>query len=226
MSILKFQLYGKSSIGVYLSVNNSFGLYPPTLIKPSVKKIKSVFQESFFPLSINNSNLIGVYTASNKYGIIVPHIIRDDELDLLNSYSKKLNDNYQIGILKSLDNAFGNLILCNDKGAIISSFLKDFKQEIEDILNVEAVIYEFADNYLPGSVALTNSNGCVVHPLTTDEEIDYIKTILKVDEIDVSTVNRGIPYLSSGAIVNDKSGIFGLECTGPEMQRMTLVLGL
>jgi len=226
MSILKFQLYGKSSIGVYLSVNNSFGLYPPTLIKPLVKKIKSVFQESFFPLSINNSNLIGVYTASNKYGIIVPHIIRDDELDLLNSYSKKLNDNYQIGILKSLDNAFGNLILCNDKGAIISSFLKDFKQEIEDILNVEAVIYEFADNYLPGSVALTNSNGCVVHPLTTDEEIDYIKTILKVDEIDVSTVNRGIPYLSSGAIVNDKSGIFGLECTGPEMQRMTLVLGL
>jgi translation initiation factor 6 (eIF-6) len=47
-----------------------------------------------------------------------------------------------------------------------------------------------------------------------------------VDEIDVSTVNRGIPYLSSGAIVNDNSGIFGLECTGPEMQRMTLVLGL
>ena len=226
MSILKFQLYGKSSIGVYLSVNNSFGLYPPTLIKPLVKKIKSVFQESFFPLSINNSNLIGVYTASNKYGIIVPHIIRDDELDLLNSYSKKFSDNYQIGVLKSLDNAFGNLILCNDKGAIISSFLKDFKQEIEHVLNVEAVIYEFADNYLPGSVALTNSNGCVVHPLTTDEEIDYIKTILKVDEIDVSTVNRGIPYLSSGAIVNDKSGIFGLECTGPEMQRMTLVLGL
>lgn len=226
MSILKFQLYGKSSIGVYLSVNNSFGLYPPTLIKLSVKKIKSVFQESFFPLSINNSNLIGVYTASNKYGIIVPHIIRDDELDLLNSYSKKFNGNYQIGILKSIDNAFGNLILCNDKGAIISSFLKDFKQEIEDILNVEAVIYEFADNYLPGSVALTNNNGCVVHPLTTDEEIDYIKAILKVDEIDVSTVNRGIPYLSSGAIVNDKSGIFGLECTGPEMQRMTLVLGL
>jgi translation initiation factor 6 (eIF-6) len=49
---------------------------------------------------------------------------------------------------------------------------------------------------------------------------------LKVDEVDVSTVNRGVPYLGSGAIVNDNSGIFGNECTGPELQRITSVLQL
>lgn len=226
MSILKFQIYGKSSIGVFLTVNNSFGLYPPTLLKNSIKKIKSVFKESFFPLSINNSNLLGVYTASNKYGIIIPHLIRDDELSLLDTYVKKINEEYQIGILKSIDNAFGNLILCNDKGAIISSFLKDYKEEIENILNVETVVYEFADNYLPGSIGITNNRGCLVHPLTNDEEIDYISSILKVHEIDVSTVNRGIPYLASGAVVNDSSGIFGQSCTGPEMMRLTNILGL
>ncbi|MFX0059208.1 MAG: translation initiation factor IF-6 [Candidatus Hodarchaeota archaeon] len=226
MSILKFQIYGKSSIGVYLTVNNSFGLYPPTLLKPSIKKIKTIFVEPFFPLSINNSNLIGVYTASNKYGIIVPHIIRDDELTLLDTYVKRISDNYQIGILKSIDNAFGNLILCNDKGAIISSFLKDYRKEIENVLNVETIIYEFADNYLPGSISLANNKGCLVHPLTSDDQINYVSSVLRVDEIDVSTVNRGIPYLSSGAIVNDKSGIFGQACTGPEMMRLTNVLGL
>jgi translation initiation factor 6 len=226
MSILKFQIYGKSSIGVYLAVNNRFGLYPPTLLKNSIKKIKSIFTEPFFPISINNSNLLGVYTASNNSGIIVPHIIRDDELTLLNTYVKKVDEGYQIGILKSIDNAFGNLILCNDKGAIISSFLKDYRKEIENILNVETVIYEFADNHLPGSISLTNNKGCLVHPLTKDEQINYISSILKVDEIDVSTVNRGIPYLSSGAIVNDKSGIFGQTCTGPEMMRLTNILGL
>jgi len=226
MSILKFQIYGKSSIGVFLSVNNCFGLYPPTLLKNAIKKIKSVFEEPFFPLSINNSNLLGVYTASNKYGIIVPHLIRDDELSFLDTYVKKVNDEYHIGILKSIDNAFGNLILCNDKGAIISSFLKDYKKEIEDILNVETVVYEFADNYLPGSIGITNNRGCLVHPLTNDEEINYISSILKVYEIDVSTVNRGIPYLASGAIINDNSGIFGQSCTGPEMMRLTNVLGL
>ena len=167
-----------------------------------------------------------MYIASNKYGIIVPHIIKDDELKSLKEILKERNFSSQIGVLKSIDNAFGNLILCNDKGAIISSFLNEYRKQIEDILNVETVVYEFADNYLPGSISLANNNGCLVHPLTTDEEIDYISSILKVEEVDVSTVNRGVPYLSSGAIVNDESGIFGVDCTGPEMMRITSVLQL
>ena len=226
MTILKYQIFGKNSIGVYLAVNNSFGLYPSTLLKLAMMKIESVFKVPFFPISVNNSNLIGVYTASNKYGIIVPHIIRDDELQRLKICSDELNSNFKIGVLKSLDNAFGNLILCNDKGAIISSFLKDYKKQIEDTLNVETIVYEFVNNNLPGSISLTNNHGCLVHPLATDEEIEIISTILKVDETDVSTVNRGIPYLSSGAIVNDQSGIFGMASTGPELMRLTSILKL
>ncbi|MCK4379517.1 MAG: translation initiation factor IF-6 [Candidatus Lokiarchaeota archaeon] len=221
MAIIKAQIFGRSLVGVFLTANNSYILYPPTLLKPQLKKFKSVFQEPFYPLTINNSNLLGVYSASNKYGIIVPHIIREDELNNLKSY---MNDSSNIGVLKSIDNAFGNLILCNDKGAIISSFLESYKSEIEDILNVETVIYEFADYYLPGSISLANNYGCLVHPLSTDEQIEFIASILKVEEVDVSTVNRGVPYLSSGAIVNDKSGIFGSYCTGPEMMRITSVL--
>ncbi len=223
MSILRTQIFGRSLIGVYLTANNAYILYPSTLIQPLLKKFKTIFEEPFYSLTINNSNLLGIYTASNKYGIIVPHIIREDELNKLKSY---MNDAYSIGILKSIDNAFGNLILCNDKGAIISSFLENFKTKIEDILNVETVVYEFADFYLPGSISLANNYGCLVHPLATDEEIEYISSILKVKEVDVSTVNRGVPYLSSGAVVNDKSGIFGNDCTGPEMMRITSVLGL
>lgn len=226
MTILKYQIFGSNSVGVYLTVNNAYGLYPSILLEPVVEIIKSVFKEPFYPFSINNSNLVGVYTASNKYGIIVPHIIREDELNQLKKYSEKLNNDYQIGVLRSKDNAFGNLIVCNDKGAIISSFLEDYKEQIEDTLKVETVVYEFVNNYLPGSISLANNKGCLVHPLATDEEIEIISEILKVEEVDVSTVNRGMPYLSSGAIVNDQSGIFGFECTGPEMMRLTNVLML
>jgi len=205
-----------------LVANNSYILFPRLLLKPLIKKLKSVFDKPLFPITVNNSNLIGVYTASNKYGIIVPNIMKDEEIDDLKTY---LRDSAKIKVLKSIDNAFGNLILCNDKGAIISSLLKNKRKEIEDTLNVEVVVYEFADSYLPGSIALANNNGCVVHPLTKDEEIEQIKSILKVDEIDVSTINRGIPYLSAGAIVNDNSGVFGEASTGPEMMRLTNVLG-
>ncbi|MFW9828996.1 MAG: translation initiation factor IF-6 [Candidatus Thorarchaeota archaeon] len=223
MMIIKAQVFGRSLIGVYLTANNSFILYPPTLIKSLLKKFNTVFEIPFYPLTINNSTLLGVYIASNKYGIIVPNIIRDDELENLKTYVK---DSTQIGVLKSIDNAFGNLILCNDKGAIISSFLQNQRKEIEDVLNVEVVVFEFADYYLPGSISLTNNYGCLVHPLTTDSEIDKISSILKVEEIDVSTINRGVPYLSSGAIINDKSGIFGIDSTGPELMRLTSVLNL
>ena len=193
------------------------------MLKPLIKRFKSAFDEPLYPITINNSNLIGVYTASNKYGIIVPNIMKDDEIDVLNSY---LNGSAEIGVLNSIDNAFGNLILCNDKGAIVSSLLKENQKEIEDILNVEVEIYEFANYYLPGSISLANNHGCVVHPLTNDEEIEHIKSILKVDEIDVSTINRGIPYLSAGAIINDNNGIFGEASTGPEMMRLSYVLNL
>ncbi len=221
--ILKAQVFVSNLIGVYLVANNSFVLYPPTLWKKKFKKFKTVFDKPFFPLTINTSILLGVHSASNKYGIILPHIIKDDELDILKSNSR---DSIQIGILDSKDNAFGNLILCNDKGAIISTFLKDYRKKIEDILNVETVVYEFADSYLPGSISIANSYGCLVHPLADDDEIDYISSVLKVEETDVSTINRGLPYLSSGAIVNDNSGIFGSFSTGPEMMRLSNVLRL
>lgn len=223
MPILRTQICGRNLVGIYLTANNAYVLYPSILIKSLLKKFKTIFEVPFYPLSVNNSNLLGVYIASNKYGIIVPDIIREDELNNLKSYMK---DSYNIGVLKSIDNAFGNLILCNDKGAIISSLLENYKSTIEDILNVETVVYEFADFYLPGSISIANNYGCLVHPLSTDEEIEFISSVLNVNEVDVSTVNRGVPYLSSGAIVNDKSGIFGNDCTGPEMMRITSVLGL
>ena len=117
LSILKAQVFGNNLIGVYLTANNSYVLYPHLLLKPILKRFKSIFNEPLFPLTVNNSNLLGIYTASNKYGIIVPNIIREDELNLLKSY---IGNSTQIGILKSIDNAFGNLILCNDNGEIIS----------------------------------------------------------------------------------------------------------
>ncbi|MHA1327818.1 MAG: translation initiation factor IF-6 [Promethearchaeota archaeon] len=226
MTILKYQLFGKNSIGVYLEVNNIYGLYPASLLEVAVNKIKSVFEEPLFPFSVNNSSLLGVYIASNKYGIVLPQIIKDEELEKLKGYLSEFNGEFQVGVLSSKDNAFGNLILCNDHGAIISSILKEYRKEIEDILNVETIVYEFANQHLPGSIAVANNHGCAVHPLSSDEEIETVSSILKVKEADVSTVNRGIPYLSSGAVVNDKSGIFGFSCTGPEMMRLTYVLNL
>lgn len=226
MAILKSQVFGSPLIGVYLEVNNEFAIYPSSIVKSTLKSFREIFTNiKFYTLTINNSDLLGVYTASNRYGIIFPEILRDTELENFKNSIKNDNNSYEIGILKSIDNAFGNLILCNDHGAIISSLLRKNKQEIEEILNVETVVFDFANSYLVGSIGLANNKGCLVHPLASDDEIEFISDILKV-ETDVSTINRGIPYLSSSAAVNDEGGVFGKYSTGPEMMRLTNVLKL
>ncbi len=220
MAILKSQIFGRSYVGVYLLPNNSFVLYPHSLLTRTLEKLKSVFNLPLYSATVNNSKLLGIYLIANKYGMLVPDLVRDDELETLKS---NVDNSLQIGVLKSLDNAFGNLILCNDKGAIISSLLKGHREYIEDILNVETVVYEFANSYLPGSISVANNKGCLVHPLSTDEEIEYISSVLKV-ETDVSTVNRGHPYLRAGVAVNDSNGVFGNDSTGPELMRLTSIL--
>jgi translation initiation factor 6 len=225
MAIIKTELFGRSLIGAFLEVNNSFVLYPSSLNKSDLNKLKEIFNVPCYSFTVNNSKLLGIYSASNENGLILPHIIRDDEVESLRENLKEEANSIHIEALKSRDNAFGNLILCNDKGAIISSLLRPFKKTVEDVLGVETVIYDFAGMILPGSIGLANNNGCLVHPLATDEDIEYISSVLKV-ETDVSTINRGTPYLSAGAAVNDKFGVFGSQTTGPEMMRLTNVLRL
>jgi len=55
---------------------------------------------------------------------------------------------------------------------------------------------------------------------------EIIGKTLQVDQVDVSTVNCGSPYLGGGAITNDSEAIFGRESTGPELQRMMEILNL
>lgn len=223
MTVLRTELFGRNLVGVYLEVTNSYVLYPPSLNKSDLKKLKDLFDTNFYPFTVNNSKLVGVYSSSNKYGIVLPHILREDELIKLKDNLNTSDNSVEIGTLKSLDNAYGNLILCNDKGAIISSLLRPYQEEIAQILNVETEVFDFAGSYLPGSIGIANNKGCLVHPLATNDDIDYISSILKV-ETDVSTINRGIPYLSGGSAVNDTSGVFGNISTGPELMRLTSVL--
>ena len=57
MAILRSQVFGRSLIGVYLTANNSYVLYPSLLIKPILKKYKTIFKEPLYPLTINTSTL-------------------------------------------------------------------------------------------------------------------------------------------------------------------------
>lgn len=225
MGIVKTSLFGGSSLGVYLCLNNKMLLYPRVTPKEKVKLFKEPFSNDFssFPIMINQSALIGCYCVMNKNGLIVTDLITDSEAQKLSSYAKDHDMNYLE--LKSKDNAVGNLIMTNDKGAVISSYLRNNVKQIQNVLDVEVLILDYASTYLAGSGGITNNNGCCVHPMVSDNEADMISDVLKVP-VDVSTVNMGDPFVHAGLVANDFGAIIGDQSSGPEMMRITNMLKL
>ncbi len=222
--ILKEIIYGNQEVGTYLALNNDYFLYPQKINPKIVEFIKHsqpdiVTIETF----IAGSPVIGSFVAMNSYGMIVPDLITDDELELLQKNTKK---DFQITSIGIEDNAFGNLVLCNDSGAIISPKLEEAKDIIEKALKVPVRVLRFADSDLAGSCGLANNSGVLLHPMVTEEEAKIIGKVLHVEEVDVSTVNCGSPYLGGGVIVNDSVAIFGQNSTGPELQRIMEILQL
>ena len=223
MPILKEAIYGNQEVGTYLALNNDYFLYPQKINPKIVEFIKQVRPDIVtIETFIAGSPVIGSFVAMNSYGMIVPDLITDDELEILQKNTKK---EFQITSISVEDNAFGNLVLCNDKGAIISPKLEEARDIIEKALKVPTRVLRFADSDLAGSCGLANNSGVLVHPMITEEEAAIIEKTLKV-EIDVSTVNCGSPYLGGGAIVNDSIAIFGQDSTGPELQRIMEILDL
>lgn len=223
MPILKEAIYGNQEVGTYLALNNDYFLYPQKINPRIVEFIKQVRPDIVtIETFIAGSPVIGSFVAMNSYGMIVPDLITDDELEILQKNTKK---EFQITSISLEDNAFGNLVLCNDKGAIISPKLEEARDIIEKALKVPTRVLRFADSDLAGSCGLANNSGVLVHPLITEEEAAIIEKTLQV-EIDVSTVNCGSPYLGGGAIVNDSIAIFGQDSTGPELQRIMEILDL
>jgi len=221
--ILKEAIYGNQEVGTYLALNNDYFLYPQKINPKIVEFIKQVRPDIVtIETFIAGSPVIGSFVAMNSYGMIVPDLITDDELEILQKNTKK---EFQITSISLEDNAFGNLVLCNDKGAIISPKLEEARDIIEKALKVPTRVLRFADSDLAGSCGLANNSGVLVHPLITEEEAAIIEKTLQV-EIDVSTVNCGSPYLGGGAIVNDSIAIFGQDSTGPELQRIMEILDL
>jgi translation initiation factor 6 len=223
VAIIKENIFGVPDVGVYLALSNQYFLHPPKINSKLITFVKEL-NPAITPIRtfIGGGATIGAFVAMNSNGIIVPDIIRDEELRKIKDNMEK---NFQIGVIKAEANAFGNLILCNDKGAIISSKIAPAKEAISDILKVPVKIFDFANSNLPGSCGKANNFGVVVHPMITEKEAEIVYEILKVD-IDVSTINTGNPFIGGGCIANDKGAIFGRATTGPEIQRIMEILRL
>ncbi len=209
---LRAKFHGDPNIGLYGFATDDYCLLGLEPNKKILKQIKKTLKTNIKFSTIAGTELSGIFIAGNKNGIILPKIIEDHELKNL----KKLGLNLEI--IKSRQTALGNLILCNDKGCLISEKLKRFKKKISDALDCEVDTGKIINLDIIGSVATASNKGCLCHREAREEEMVKIEEILKV-KVDVGTVGYGSPFIRSGLIVNSKGVIFSELSTGPEIGR-------
>ncbi len=201
-------------------------LLPIFLDKNDVKEVSEVLKTKCLQVNIGGSSLLGSLSVGNKYSLLLPKIIDDEELNIIKNFLKENDLDLNIKIIKSKNTAIGNLILTNDNGALISPELKEFKKDIEDALNVEVEVGTIADLPTVGSNAVVTNKGCLTHPLVEDEELEFLKNLFKVEYIGKGTANKGTTSVGACIIANSKGAIVGGDTTGPELLIIEDALGL
>ena len=212
MSIEKYNYRGDINIGLYAISTNDY------LVVPREFKQKDFFPQDAVQTRIAGTRLIGLFTAGNSNCLLLPDSVKERE-------KKKLEDaGVPVHVLETNENALGNLILTNDKGAVISEKLEDQKDEISEALDVPVEIGGIAGITNPGSCGVANKNGVLIHRDASEEEAENFKDALNVEKVDIGTVNMGSPYIGSGIVSNDEHFLVGGDTTGPEIGRIDMIL--
>ena len=221
MDIAKTTVLGNSGLGVFVLSTEKFSIVPFSVKETSLKVISDTLNVNVVQTTIANSVLVGTMIVGNSNVLFVPGTIKEKEYNVL---EERLSNQVKIVELNTKYTALGNLIVLNDKGAIVSEMLeKHAQKQIQDELNLEITSGNLLGSPLVGSLAMCTNRGALVHPLLSEEEIKEIASILRV-KADVCTINRGIPYPRVGILANTKGAVIGTDSTGPESMRVFEIL--
>ena len=216
MDIFKYNVYSGSNIGIFTSVNDKFSFVPNAFAKTKAKNLANYLQTEYLMTPVANTRLLGILMVLNNHGILLPKTSLPEEIANLRKYT-----DLNVKMLDTKHNALGNLICVNDKGGVISPIIdKKFVKEIEDVLDIEVIQKKVAGFHQVGSVMMTNNLGGVIHTEADEEEIKNFSNIFGVN-IEPTTINGGIPFVSSGILANSNAVVVGNLTNGPEIMMLT-----
>ena len=212
MTVYLSSIVGSPSISVYSLATENIVLIPRMVPKEKAQEFADWLKTKLVYTSIGGSVLAGALACANSNGMLLPNYVREEELTQIRSDFKG-----NITIMETKKTAYGNLVLTNDKGAVVDPRFKDNEiKQISETLGVEAVPTEIAGLPYVGSLAVATNKGVLAHPLLKDEERKILENVFKVP-VDVGTVNCGIPYVGTGLLANSHAAVAGSMTTGPEM---------
>ncbi len=218
MEFARTHLSGNPYLGLFAANNDDVVVVPPGSPRDTIDEIASTLNVKSIETTVAGTDMIGMLVVMNSQGILLPGDATSREMDILSTQS-----NLQVGKLDTRFNALGNLILTNDKGAIVADvYLRKELEVISDILGVKVKNGSIDNLHIVGSLACPNNIGALVSPKTADSEIDLINDMLKV-EVGKGTANFGVGNVGTCILANSKGVVAGRPTTGIEMGKMQQV---
>jgi len=216
LDIIKYDVYSGPNIGIFTSVNDKFVFVPNGFAKTKAEHLAHYLQTEYLMTPVANTRLLGILMVLNNHGILLPKTSSPEEIANL----RKRTD-LNVKTLDTKHNALGNLICVNDKGGVISPIIeKEYIKEIEDTLDIEVIQKRIAGFHQVGAVMKANNLGGIIHPGVDEEDIKDFSNILGVN-IEPTTINGGIPFVSSGILANSHAVVVGNLTNGPEIMMLT-----
>jgi translation initiation factor 6 len=212
--------FGNPWIGMFARTNDSVTMLPVDSMKKFEDAVRERLGTDIIRVGMADSNLLGVYVAMNSNGIVLPNVVREEELALIK------RSGLNVYVSKDKNNANGNNIAANDKGGIVNPYVERAEAKaIGDALGVELVPMTLAGFSTVGSACIATNTGFLAHYRSSADELARLKDALGVDG-SKGTVNMGTGFVAYGAVVNRKGYVVGEKTTAFEMGRLEEALGL
>lgn len=225
MHIERLDFENSPYLGVFGVATDKVLLVREGLQEKKLNVLRETLKVPIIETSIMKSRIVGIFAAGNSNAIVVPYYIWDTELERINAALREYGLDIRVEPFLSKLTALGNLILANDKAALVSAkFTREEAKQLEDILGVEVERGIIAEFHAVGSVGVVTNKGGLVHPETTEEELEWLRDLFKVD-IYLGTANQGVPFVGSCMLANSFGVVVGHLTTGPEIVKIEEALG-
>jgi len=219
MAIIEADVFGSPNIGVYCFSNESLIVVPPGLTSRKMNQLAQTLDAKVCTTTIGGSTLVGALMTGNSNGVLVPHIIREYELERIQALAK-------VTVVKSRWTALGNVILANDFGiAAHPDTPREILEAASDQLKLKPVLARIGGLPFVGSLGIATNKGAILSPNTLQEEQSVIQEALHVETL-LSTTNGGVPFVKSGILANTKGAVVGPLTRGAELMQISRALML
>jgi translation initiation factor 6 len=217
MPVILSDIFGDPNVGVFSFANEKIAVLPAGISTKKLASYTEALEVEAYSIGIADSRLVGVYISGNSNAILLPYIATEDEASRIRSTGTR------IAILQEKRTALGNLIICNDYGAVIDPRLKPKTvSAIEKALKVPVHTGTIGGLPQVGSLAIASNKGVLADPIIDESEKKHISEVLKVP-VSIGTVNSGVPYPKSGIVVNSKGAVVGSHTLGSELLAVSSV---